>query len=215
MQWTDVNHKYFQAIDNPEKAYWLGFLYADGCVYETRKDVYALTVALHEKDLDILEQFKTDIKSAAKINPTKNGVGEQNNYRINIYSHELCLDLIEHGCIPRKTFKAEFPELMEELYPHFIRGYFDGDGHVSHRSGRKAPRLHISGNDAFIDGLQDYFKCRKITSYKLRNGNIFRLEVSAKKSVANFYNFIYRDATRYMNRKKTVFDKVYANTETA
>lgn len=26
------NEKFFKKIDTPQKAYWLGFLYADGCV---------------------------------------------------------------------------------------------------------------------------------------------------------------------------------------
>lgn len=28
-----VNENYFQSLDSPEKAYILGFLYADGCNY--------------------------------------------------------------------------------------------------------------------------------------------------------------------------------------
>ena len=31
----DVNHSYFSTIDSEEKAYWLGFLFADGCVRKT------------------------------------------------------------------------------------------------------------------------------------------------------------------------------------
>ena len=27
-----INDRYFEIIDNPNKAYWLGFIAADGCV---------------------------------------------------------------------------------------------------------------------------------------------------------------------------------------
>lgn len=43
----------------------------------------------------------------------------------------MVADLEKWGCIENKTFKLKFPEfLSEELVPHFIRGYFDGDGSV-------------------------------------------------------------------------------------
>ena len=44
----------FQTIDSPEKAYWLGFLYADG--YNSYKGIVSL--CLNEEDVDHLEKFK-------------------------------------------------------------------------------------------------------------------------------------------------------------
>lgn len=213
IQWTNVNHKYFKVIDTPEKAYWLGFLYADGCIYK-RSGTLTLQLCLHEKDVVMIEQFKSDIESSANILYVPNGVGINNSRKLYIYSNEMAEDLVRHGCMTRKTFKIRFPDLQHDLYGHFVRGYFDGDGHVSPRKDRKTPRLHISSNEIFIDELQEFLKQKDITSYKLKNGSIFRIEVSAKQSVINYYNFTYLNATRYMKRKKDVFDKVYANTET-
>ena len=31
-----INSNYFSVIDKPEKAYWLGFLFTDGCVDKLR-----------------------------------------------------------------------------------------------------------------------------------------------------------------------------------
>ena len=32
----NVNHSYFRVIDSEEKAYWLGFLFADGCIRKNK-----------------------------------------------------------------------------------------------------------------------------------------------------------------------------------
>jgi len=43
-------------------------------------------------------------------------------------------DLIALGCIPRKSLLLKFPtsnQVPEHLIRHFIRGYFDGDGHFT------------------------------------------------------------------------------------
>ena len=33
----NLNKDYFKNIDNEEKAYWLGFIAADGCIYKMSK----------------------------------------------------------------------------------------------------------------------------------------------------------------------------------
>ena len=38
--------------------------------------------------------------------------------------------LFELGCLNNKTQKIRLPNLSNELMPHFIRGYFDGDGSI-------------------------------------------------------------------------------------
>lgn len=43
-------------------------------------------------------------------------------------------DLINLGCIPRKTLVLKFPNestVPKQLIKHFIRGYMDGDGCIS------------------------------------------------------------------------------------
>ena len=51
----DVNQNYFDIIDTQNKAYFLGFLYADGNV---SKDNNNIQIALQARDLHILESFK-------------------------------------------------------------------------------------------------------------------------------------------------------------
>ncbi len=50
------NENYFETIDSEDKAYFLGFIFADGCVTnDSKKYRYQLTLKLHSKDVGILE----------------------------------------------------------------------------------------------------------------------------------------------------------------
>ena len=62
----NVNHKYFEVIDTEEKAYWLGFLYADGCVIKT-KTGSSLLLKLSVKDEEHLNLFKTNIFNSSSL----------------------------------------------------------------------------------------------------------------------------------------------------
>ena len=50
-----VNENYFEKIDTPEKAYILGFFYADGY---NNEETGALEFVQKEERIDILEQIK-------------------------------------------------------------------------------------------------------------------------------------------------------------
>ena len=51
---------------------------------------------------------------------------------LNINSKTIKDDLMNiHGINPCKSFNIEFPYVPEEYLHHFVRGYFDGDGHVN------------------------------------------------------------------------------------
>lgn len=57
----------FDSIDTEEKAYWLGFLYADGNVHSTANIV---SLSLKLSDINHLEKFKTFLKATNKISKT-------------------------------------------------------------------------------------------------------------------------------------------------
>ena len=120
---------YFRTIDEESKAYWLGFLYADGCI---SNDLKTIIIELSAKDLRHIEKFKKAIEAPQNIQLyERDGVKFA---RIRIGCKEMVSDLIEKGCHPHKTFDVHFPNLdtvPNELIKHFIRGVFDGDGCIS------------------------------------------------------------------------------------
>lgn len=131
---------YFKYIDSEEKAYWLGFLYADGCITTDKKYII---LELSSEDLEHIKRFKDDIQAHQKIR-----IYKRNNIeyaRLCIGCKEMVLDLIKVGCIPHKTFNIVFPEaniIPKNLIRHFIRGVFDGDGCISITNRKKKNKIY-------------------------------------------------------------------------
>ena len=208
--YSDFN--YFETIDTEEKAYWLGFIYADGCVYKRNNHEKLLSIKLCAKDKSHLNKFKIDIKSE---NPINDGVSNNNNYSdIVIVSDKLCNDLISLGCEPKKTFKLnKLPIINDELLRHFIRGFFDGDGSICKTKNNYKTRYNFSiiGMYEFIVQLKLILEKELLIKLCLsedkRTYNLYSVRTSNKKYIKQIYNYLYENATRYLQRKKDIFEE--------
>lgn len=127
---------YFHTIDSPEKAYWLGFIYADGwVVYSEIRRTYELGIQLKSTDWRHLEKFNQSLGGAHKIvfgSEDKYIAGYNNMSHteyalLRIYSKQIVSDLINHGVVQNKTKALDFPR-VQDYFVDFLRGYFDGDG---------------------------------------------------------------------------------------
>jgi predicted HTH domain antitoxin len=206
----DVNHKYFEKIDNEEKAYWLGFLYADGYIRE-RKFGNSLELKLSVKDNDHLELFRRCLNSNHKIvygfskthNNGKPSISHMGH--LAMYSNELVDNIKSHGFHSRKTFTISKPNLSSDLMNHFIRGYFDGDGSFSFNSKTKTNKSQI------VSASEDFQKF--IISELALNGikiNLYseiKLQIQNKVENLKFYHYIYNNAKIYLNRKKEKYEE--------
>lgn len=118
-----LNKRAFDKL-TPEGVYWLGFIYADGYICESKN---CLTVKLKSSDRIILEEFKKFLRSSHPIKIAKSN--EHRALRIVIKDKYFVNRLRELGLHQKKSLDLEFPTcLPENLYSDFIRGYFDGDG---------------------------------------------------------------------------------------
>lgn len=148
------NKHVFDCIDTEEKAYWLGFLYADGNVSKTNR----IRLSLAEQDYSTLEKFSNFIYSKNRIKHyvQRKYLHRQNLIYVDVGSKYMSEKLTNLGCTPNKTFLLTFPDWIDKnLINHFIRGYFDGDGCLSIYIGKNG-----SGN-----------KCKKqvLPSYQQKN----------------------------------------------
>jgi hypothetical protein len=122
---------YFQNIDSKEKAYWLGFLYADGYV---KPDNCALVLDLSTKDIEHLNKFCETIganNDKIKIRIHKNFIKDVKSASIKISNKQFVNNLINLGCTNKKSKTIRWPHTCLqniELSLSFLAGYFDGDG---------------------------------------------------------------------------------------
>lgn len=168
------DNRYFENIDTSEKAYWLGFLYADGwVVYNDKRKNYEVGIELQRNDKYMLERLNNTLGGAFTIKDIdKEHVFVVQSYCdvytsvLRMYSKSMAMDLISHGVVPNKTYKKEYPVVSDDLFADFFRGYFDGNGciydYVRKTTGRSYVQLNITTpNDSFAlychDKLQELY----------------------------------------------------------
>jgi len=180
-----LNENFFDNIDSESKAYFLGLLYADGYNNEQLK---SFTLCLGEGDKNILTQFNQVLESnrSLKYRIRKNEENNfQNTYTLNVVNKHMSEQLALLGCVQAKTFKIKFPEWLDEnLWRHFIRGYFDGDGCVS------GATFSLCGTEEFLLRIQEIFikelgltKTKLVKRHKERKNNITSLRYIGYKNL--------------------------------
>lgn len=154
------DENYFDEVDTYEKAYWLGFIMADGCIYKRKNNDNCqkwLRITLANEDTHHLEKFKKSINSNHRIGKVTRKSDNREYSSITIVSDKLTNSLAKYGCVERKTGNIEFPNFEDStLNWGFIHGYIDGDGSISISKDKNVYRykLSIVGNKELLLGIQ-------------------------------------------------------------
>lgn len=219
---TKFNENIFDIIDTEEKAYWLGFIYADGYIANLEKQKnqkklkYAFELSLSSKDIDHLHKFNKFMEyneDNVKIGKSKIGDKEYQRCRWHVGNKHLWTTLNSLGCTPNKSLTLKFPNISvfkdEKLVIPFIRGYFDGDGCVSIYSNHDNPdklKLAVSllGTKEMLTPIKNLFFDNKLIKKSKGNDITLIYSLSGQKAYT-FLNIIYSNATIYLNRKYQKF----------
>ena len=204
MSKKQITVDYFDKIDDPKKAYWLGFICADGYI-----NPKGSKLSLCIKDLEILEKFKKDIRSEHTIS-TRVVFDKRTNktykeYMLQITNSIFVSHLLKHGITSNKTNVLNFPKISEEYYSYFIAGLFDGDGSLFIRKNNTIACNLISTKEilSFIDNYLFNKLNIKVLTYNqvtLNKNNVFKRYWY--KDAMLFLNYIYQgDSIIYLSRK--------------
>lgn len=215
---------YFDKIDTHEKAYILGFLYADGWVIKKSENCYTLGICLKREDRYMIEFIKNSLKYNGIINDSYDKTRKKYKSGINIYSNELSKSLINLGMLPKKSsIDFKMPEIDKKYINSFIYGYFDGDGTI-YKFKNKYNSEYIgisicSPTYNILSNFKDYLLYNNIYSNIIcdkrnhRNNkykNMYNLTICRQKEVLKFINLITKDFNKGLIRK---LEKInYANT---
>ena len=211
------NIEYFNNIDTEQKAYWLGFLYADGCVRTVnpgKRLHYGVRFGLHTKDEKAVVQLKKDLGVTNKLYYAK----KQPLVTLEVSSKPMHTALIKHGCIPKKSNTLEPPKnIPKSLIRHFVRGYFDGDGWIFKRNTGKYTRYEVGwcGTEAFIVWIKQTTKLsnklyHNTSTTNFGTPNLWSVATSDLNIVKELYHYLYEDASRCLERKKEIFKEACA-----
>lgn len=205
----NIDENYFEEIDTEEKAYWLGFIAADGNLHASvkNKPINRIQINLKKDDKNHLEKFQRAIKSNYILN--EKVVNNSSVVQLKINCTKMCNDLIAKNITPKKSLIVTMPELPQHLVRHYIRGYFDGDGNIKNfydKNNRHRYNFNIVGGIDMLEQIQQHIPC-STSIYKLKRVNeIFSLETTKKNNIIIIYNYLYNNATIYLERKKDIFD---------
>lgn len=214
---TPVNDNFF-ASDTERSFYWAGFIAADGCILDNK-----LVIDISSKDAKHLELFAEHIETERQV-VIKNIWNEEvqkfcKKALLSITSEQIVNDLKRFNILPRKGGLNVFPYWLTKhpLCHHFIRGLIDGDGCFCKRSHRNNIIFNLAGSKQTISSIQTFLteicdlpknklslKPRSVTynyipatlSY-YGNFDVWRLK-----------DYIYKNATVFLPRKKNIADKV-------
>lgn len=209
------NENYFQKIDSKEKAYWLGFIFADGYItFNSIKRNYSLGLELALRDIKHLQNFAKAINFDGNIYTRKRANNNPNFKRefydiavLRIHSKPLVLDLIKLGIEVNKSKKESkiFSCIPDEYKFAFLIGWYDGDGHtyVDDEYIRSRSKIAVDSSDySFIKQVQKYLQKFNIEA----NINI------TKTNEKNRQN-LYRITVHKNNSKKILLEKILKNKE--
>lgn len=211
---TSLNEKYFEVLDTPEKMYLVGFLMADGCVTTTSKHQKApnrICINISLVDKELLELLKRETSTAQEITEyiPKKTYSTNPMCRLSINSQKMCADLAKYGVVPNKTGKEYICDEIanSELLPHFIRGFFDGDGSIYNPKTAKWSHFKICSNQNMLNQLVSLLKNKYNFTSKLsvlkdkRYDDIYNVSITSKHDVCLFYKLIYSENKFCLNRK--------------
>ncbi len=211
----NLDEHYFDIIDTEEKAYILGFIYADG---NNLFRINRVAIQLSIVDKEILQKFSTIFfnSEVLKTYKRKNNKGKEFEYvALNLFSKHMSQHLATLGIVERKSHKIAFPEWLDKnLYRHFIRGLIDGDGWIYlPSSNRDSPNVGLICTRKMNDFLKElYEKELNLKSY-LTKANKQDINVMCEIRVKNYHqckiflDWLYEDSTIYLQRKFDLYQK--------
>lgn len=215
-------YDYFENIDTEQKAYWLGFICADGWISHKKNNAGVVGISIQYSDIQHLKKFNKSIGGNYKIidywsksSIRENELISSHICRIEVYSIKMYNDLVNLGLSNKKTYNMGFPDIDKKYVIPFLRGYFDGDGGLSYTGNN--PKIiglsYWSASPKMIEGisksLDDYKIEYTLTNYQKQGfAKMYFISIHSNQNNAKrFLNLIYEDAKIYLNRKYQKYQK--------
>lgn len=204
---------YFDIIDNEHKAYWLGFIYADGYLNNKNPTV---GIELNHTDIEHLNKFKNDLQSNldVKIYNKNSTFGPQTNCRFVFNNKTVYNALLSYGITPTKSLDGTFPTIDDDRFvKDVIRGIFDGDGSIRYRigaNGYPTATISICGTMSVLKTIEEHsgFEWSWSQRHPDRDVDNYSIGTGQQNKIIEFLNYLYKDASIFLNRKYDIYQKI-------
>lgn len=193
-----IRNDYFESINSQDKAYWLGFLIADG--YNSGN-----LIRIDIQDKGHLEKLRDRIyiNCDMPIRKRKNTLNGKDIFYLTIQDKKLLSDVEFLGLVNKKSMIVCYPKIDSMYDRFFIKGVFDGDGSLSYSMDGNYRRytINIVGSFNLITSIKD-----KISSIGINVGfrkvkSIYELNIRGNRQIIKFLEWLYDETTIHLDRK--------------
>ena len=214
----NLNERFFEKIDCEAKAYYLGLIIADGNVFIDSKSnrQASISITVDQKDQYILETFKKYLNADTSIGHDGRGCCQ-----FAVRSNLMAEDLEQYGVVPRKYFLTYLPKnIPAELMCHVLRGILDGDGNIKAKQTNNRNRyLHsisYCGSEELMKDIAywcvEVCKLEKMPCfYTYTNRTLSEIKIQNVADMYKFGEYIYKNASIYLSRKKESYKEFKAH----
>lgn len=200
---------YFQTIDSPIKAYWLGFLFTDGSV-DHYKATGRIRLQLQASDLEILEKFQEDLCIESKIIYDKrpNSVC----CSVEFVDEQIYNDLAKYDIIPNKTYNISnipYQKIPKEYRAAFALGLFDGDGNLfcSDDYSKDVAFGYTAYHKTEVEDFQKLINelVPEVSKNKIYFTSAWHTQWRGRLQVLSILDILYKDCPRFLKRKHDIY----------
>jgi len=202
-----LDENYFEKIDSCKKAYFLGFLWADG--HNNLKN-NCVSIGLTSKDVHILERFKKWLKSERPIKTAeRESFGKKRLRSVLVISNKkISKDLLKLGMVQDKTRFPKWPTINKKFEKDFIRGFFDGDGcwYITKKPKKFYGSVSFGGNLRFLRKvsrvINKYVDINFSSKFMPKSSIYGIVEARRRGEMIKFGNWLYSNKQdAYLDRK--------------
>lgn len=191
-----LNEAFFDQICDELRAYWLGFVSADGGIIRSAR-TFALRVELAAKDEAHLLRLRDDVGSNKPLVPHKGG------FCLNLDSWRL-IDALERLNVgPRKSATLQPWSGPNHLMRHYWRGMVDGDGCIHDVRTRPDWSVGLAGSRYAVEAFGEW--ARLITGTRAQprraKGDCWDFTVTGTRMPQHLAATLYADVTVALPRK--------------
>lgn len=205
---------FFDTIDTEAKAYWLGFITADG---NTSQNGYTTAINLSAKDQDHLH--KLAILLHANVIETTWAKGDKSypGCYLHVSDKYMHNTLVDIGIVPNKTVYDQSRitnAVPDHLIHHFVRGLFDGDGSICESNNNQC--FSIAGESRLLERIKNIILSKvgvSDTKIEFHNHHCV-IRWGGRKQCRAIKNWLYAEAEVFLERKMRIFTDICGKTKT-
>lgn len=200
-----LNKDYFEKIDSALKAQIIGFIWADGYIYE---NTAVLTIELKYTDIEVLEVIKKELQTEKPIEETlkkdKRNGKLYKACRLQIHSKKIINDLKKFGIAQGKSLSLipNFLNIPSEYWKYTWLGTFDGDGYILRETSKGPNTIGLCGSEETVIAFKKY--CEEILKIKLKKPymeRIWHIRSQNRENTLIILNHLYGEKNLLLNRK--------------